>query len=297
MNAPRVSIVLVTRNGAATLPALLDAVGRQQFDDGIEIVAVDSSSTDGTADLLRQRADQVITIAPESFNHGLTRNLGIERSRGELAVLLVQDAVPASDDWLQALVAPLAGDARVAGAFARQLPRDDASAITRHYLAQWAAASPTPRIADVPNRDSFDRWPAAAQFEHCTFDDVCSCLRRSVWERHPFAATPFAEDLEWARTVLRNGYRIAYAPAAAVVHSHERSALDEFRRTRELHRRLYHLFGMRTIPTRPLLARAIVSSLALHLRLEWTARAVALAVAWPYGQYVGGRDGAAARQS
>jgi len=119
-------------------------------------------------------------------------------------------------------------------------------------------------------------------------------VRRSVWAEYPFVATAFAEDLEWARTVLLAGYRIAYAPDALVVHSHERSAAYEFARTRTLHRRLYHLFGMRTIPTLPLLARAVAASLALHLRLEWSARSVALAFAWPLGQYMGGRDAARA---
>ena len=105
-----VSIVLPTRNGAATLPAVLDAISRQQVDFPFEIVAVDSSSTDGTVDLLRGRADRLISIPRDEFDHGLTRNLGIEHASGELIVLLVQDALPASDSWLAALTAPLIAD-------------------------------------------------------------------------------------------------------------------------------------------------------------------------------------------
>ena len=89
------------------------------------------------------------------------------------------------------------------------------------------------------------------------------------------------------------GYRLAYVPAAAVVHSHERSARYEFRRTYLLHRRLSELFGLRTIPSLPALARAIVSSLALHLRLiggDGILRAIMLAFAWPLGQYLGARS-------
>jgi hypothetical protein len=54
-----------------------------------------------------------------------------------------------------------------------------------------------------------------------------------------------------------------------------------------LHRRLYELFRLRTIPTLPLLARAVASSVAVHWRLETSARAIALAFAWPLGQYLG----------
>jgi rhamnosyltransferase len=292
VTVPRASIVLVTRNGAATLPAVLDAIARQKFSGGIEVVAVDSSSTDGSAELLGARVDQMVTIAPASFNHGLTRNLAIERSRAETVVLLVQDAVPASDTWLEALVAPLEADPAVAGTFARQIPRPDASALTRHYAGRWVAASELPRRSQLPGREAFEALDPAARFDRCVFDNVCSCIRRSVWHQQPFAATPFAEDLEWARAVLLRGYTLAYVPDAVVVHSHDRPASYEFRRTRLLHRRLYDLFGVRTIPSWPILARAIASSIALHLSLEASARAIALAVAWPAGQYFGGRDAA-----
>jgi rhamnosyltransferase len=287
VSAPYVSIVLPTRNGAATLSSLLDAIARQHVDFAFEVVAVDSSSSDGTAELLRERADRLVTIPAEAFDHGLTRNLGIEQARGELIVLTVQDALPASETWLAALTAPLGADAGLAGTFARQIARPEASAIARYSLARWAGASDVPRTAAVSSRGAFEALEPAARFERCIFDNVCACIRRSVWLQHPFRPTPLGEDLEWAREVLLAGYRLAYTPAAAVVHSHDRSARYEFARTYALHRRLHELFGLRTIPTAPALARAVASSLRAHLRCERTARAIALAVAWPLGQYVG----------
>ena len=287
MSAPFVSIVLPTRNGAPTLPAVLDAIAGQRTDFTFEVIAVDSSSTDGTAELLRARADRLISIPGDAFDHGLTRNAGVEQARGELVVLMVQDAVPASDAWLASLTAPLREDPRVAGAYARQLPRADASPITRHYLSQWVAASDTRRSATVHSLADFEALEPRAQFERCAFDNVCSCIRRSIWARHPFRQTPIAEDVEWARTVLLAGYRLVYVPEAAVIHSHDRSVRYEFARTYVLHRRLFELFRLRTIPTLPLLIRAFASSLALHLRRQRDLRGVALAIAWPLGQYLG----------
>src|SRR3989442_9517853 len=112
---PRVSVVLPTRNGAATLPAVLDALSRQRVDFPFEIVAVDSQSSDGTPELLRPRIDRLISIPAGSFDHGLTRNLGVENARGELVVLLVQDAVPESDEWLPAPTEPVLAEPRPAG--------------------------------------------------------------------------------------------------------------------------------------------------------------------------------------
>ena len=279
----------------ATLPALLDSIAHQRVDFPVEIVAVDSASSDGTVELLRGRVDQLISISADAFDHGLTRNLGVERSSGELVVLLVQDALPASDAWLAALTAPLRAEDRLAGVFARQLPRPDASAITRYYLARWVASSDVARRVAIAGRAEFDALDPAARFERCAFDNVCSCIRRSVWKAHPFRSTPIGEDIEWAKEVLLAGYQLAYVPTAAVIHSHERSARYEFARTATLHRRLHELFRLRTIPTLPLLVRAIGSSLVLHLRCQTKGTgvflggggALALAFAWPLGQYLG----------
>jgi len=287
VSGPLASVVIPTCNGAATLPALVDALSRQRVDFSFEVVAIDSGSTDGSAELLRGRADRLIAIPAGTFDHGATRNLAIEQSRGDLIVLMVQDAVPASDTWLGALTAPLRADAGLAGTFARQIPRPDASAITRRYLDVWAGGSAAPRTMAVASAAEFDSLAPPARLERCTFDNVCSCIRRSVWLSHPFRPTPIAEDLEWARDVLLAGHRLAYTPDAAVIHSHDRSAQYEFARTYVLHRRLHELFGLRTIPSAVGLARAVVSSLGTHLRCEASARAIALAVAWPLGQYLG----------
>jgi rhamnosyltransferase len=308
VTTPRVSVVLPTRNGAATLPAVVDALSRQRVDFPFEIVAVDCESSDGTADLLRPRVDRFISIPAGSFDHGLTRNLGVEHARGELVVLLVQDALPASDQWLAALTSPLFADATLAGVFARQRPRPEADALTRHYLAHAAASAETGHTAEVAGRVELAALDPMERLVRCTFDNVCSCIRRSVWTRIPFKATPIAEDLEWARDVLLAGYRLAYVPQATVIHSHDRSARYEFTRTYLLHRRLFELFEVRTIPTLAALARAIATSLAVHLRcLRATTgtgalsaipvadkgsrppfgRAMALAFAWPLGQYLG----------
>ena len=303
MNAPLVSIVLLTRDGAETLPAALEAIGRQRTDFPFEIVAVDSGSTDGSLAVLERVAREVIHIEPELFNHGLTRNLAIDRSRGELVVLLVQDAIPASDDWLAKLAAPLRAHPDVAGAFCRQRPRPDATALTKHYLGTWVGASPAPRSARLTSASELDRLGPLERLHLCAFDNVCSCIRRSVWEQIPFAETPIGEDLEWAKAVLLAGFRLDYVADAAVLHSHDRPASYEFARTYVLHRRLYSLFGLRTIGSLRGLARAIAGSMRLHLRCErqaggssggkaGTARALALAVAWPLGQYLGGLSAA-----
>jgi rhamnosyltransferase len=280
---------------------VLDRVAAQQIDAGVETVAVDSGSRDGTVTLLEGRVDRMLRIPPAAFNHGLTRNLGIAQCRGDLVVLLVQDALPAADDWLARLTRPLREDGSLAGTFARQLPRPEASALARHALARYRAADGAGWVSAVEDAAALRALPPSERLRVCTFDNVCSAIRRAVWQRHPFREAPIAEDLEWAREVLLAGYRLAFVPEAVVLHSHERSARYELYRTYLVHRRLRLLFGLQTIPTARHLVRAILASLATHLALvakgppgprPWpreAARALALAVSWPLGQYLGAR--------
>ena len=295
MSHLRFSVVIPTRNGAASLPALLDSIWSQRTTGLVEIIAVDSGSSDGTLDILARKAITVLEIPLAAFDHGGTRNLAIVKTRGEFIVLLVQDARLADEHCLEALARPFATDAKLAGTFARQVTRPSASALTRHYHAQWSASAMEGRRAELGDGlDGLDHMSPAERLALCTFDNVASCIRRSVWEQYPFKTTPIAEDLEWAREVLLRGYSLAFVPDAVVEHSHERSAGYEYARTRLLHARLYDLFGIQTIPSLPSLALAIASSAARHMAVEWRQpgrwpRAAGLAVAWPLGQYVGAR--------
>ena len=289
MTVASVSVVIPTRNGDATLVPLLDSIARQRIDIPVELVVVDSSSTDGSDALLRQRADIFVSIPETSFNHGLTRNLAIERSRGDVVVLTVQDALPESDEWLSRLIAPLRVDGRLAGSFARQVPRSDASPLAKRNLHRWVAASTTARIAELSGADEFNALTPLQRLERCAFDNVCACIRRSVWQSHPFRMVPIAEDLAWAKDVLLSGDRIAFVPDAVVVHSHDRTPQYEFERTRLLHAELRMLFGLQTIPSLAALARSIASTIADHARVEPGLRGFQLAVAWPLGQYLGAR--------
>lgn len=295
--APDVSILLLTRDGAATLPRVLAALDAQESDQRVERVALDSGSTDGTVQLLRAAGFAVHPVSPGDFQHGRTRNLGITSCRGPLVALLVQDAVPLGSGWLRALTAPLLADPNLAGSFARQVPRQDADPLTCFYARQHHAASRTARrIFLPPGQADLEQLSPHQRLELCAFDNVCSCVRRQVWERHPFPEEPFAEDLAWARRVLLEGHGLAYAPTAVVEHSHQRPVSYELRRAYLAHRQLRRLFGLRTVPTAAHLQAAMAGTVGSHLLTlagnpvqagRHLPRALALGVALPLGQYLG----------
>jgi rhamnosyltransferase len=226
-----VSVVIPTRNAGPEFRQLLERVTAQEGSYHPEIVIVDSGSSDGTPEVARHYGATVIAIPPGTFNHGLTRNLGIEHSHGEICVLLVQDAMPISDHWLEALVGHFDSDPLICGVTTRQVPRPETDIVTRWEVVQHNNCLGTRvKIRSISDWNAFERLPLQDRFFACNFDNVCSAVRRLTWRTHPFRSLPFAEDLEWAVRVLRAGNKIVYEPAAVVMHSHLRSAAYHLRR-------------------------------------------------------------------
>ena len=228
---PTVSIIVPTRNAGSEFCQLLERVNTQKGSHHPEIIIVDSGSSDGTLDVARRFGANVIEISPASFNHGSTRNLGIQHARGEICVLLVQDALPIDSHWLESLIQHFDRDPLICGVTSRQIPRPETDIVARwevehhnNFLGHEV------KIRSISDWGEFARLPLQDRFFMCNFDNVCSAIRRSAWEEHPFRPLVFAEDLDWAVRVLRAGNRIAYEPAAAVVHSHVRPAIYHLRR-------------------------------------------------------------------
>jgi len=243
----RISLVMPTWNGARTLPEVLAALARQRLPLA-EKVAVDSGSRDETVTLLAAAGFQVHSIPGREFDHGATRDLGISLTGGEIVVLLVQDALPAADSFLEALTAPFAADPRLAGCYGRQRPRPGANPILAERLRHWNASRGEPVIQEASEAE-LARLAPLERLHRCAFDNVASAVRRSAWEAAPFGRRAFGEDLAWARRVLLAGHRIRFDPAAEVIHSHDRSPMAEFRRLYCDHQNLRELFGLALIPT------------------------------------------------
>lgn len=217
-----ISIVIPVRNGGDDLRSCLERIGRQQIDEELEIVVVDSGSTDGSAQAAADFGATVHTIPAAEFHHGRTRNLGARIARGETLVFVSQDAVAASDDWLARLVAPLREHADVAGVYGRQVPKAGTKPSERYFLDF---------LYGTQGRKQEAAGPADLTMETTLFSNVNSAIRRSVWKEFPFAEDlVMSEDQEWCARVLLAGHSVVYEPRAAVYHSHDYGLAAAFRR-------------------------------------------------------------------
>ena len=217
----KVSVVIPVLNAEQLLPDLFAALFSQKPAPPDEIILVDSHSTDQTVAAAKSFANtRVIPI--EKFSHGRARNLGAAAARGDIAVLLTQDALPQDDKWLVNLLAPFA-DERVGAVYSRQVPREDAPPTERFFLNYHFPPGPPVR------REKKGSDPLA--FEDVFFSNVSAAIRKSLLLKYPFDETLImSEDQQFARDLINAGLAVVYQPESVVVHSHRYSLATAFRR-------------------------------------------------------------------
>src|SRR5713226_2358757 len=98
------SIVIPTKNGAQDIGNCVEAVYSQKGVAPFEVIVIDSGSTDATLEIARRYPVRIEQIPAETFHHARTRNFAASIAKGEFLVFLSQDAIPASDAWLGAMI-------------------------------------------------------------------------------------------------------------------------------------------------------------------------------------------------
>jgi glycosyltransferase involved in cell wall biosynthesis len=242
---PEVTVAIPVRNGGEQLAGVLRALAEQTVEH--ELLVSDSGSSDGSVDLAREHGARVIEISPESFSHGGTRNLLMDAARGAYVALLTQDSEPADECWLERLLEGMRSAPDVALAYGPYRPRPHAPAPVRLELERWFSSLSPDGSLQVERLAEHERSPPAAELvgRRGFFTDANACVERAAWERVPFREVPYAEDRVLAIDMLRAGYAKVYVPAAATLHSHDYTPLQQLRRGFDEWRGLREVYGWR----------------------------------------------------
>ncbi len=294
----RVSVVVPVKDGERYLEELLQALARESPD---EVLVIDSGSRDRSLEIARAAGVELLRIEPAEFGHGRTRNLGAERTSGELICFLTQDATPVRG-WLDAYREAFALDERVGAAYGPHLPREDTSPMIARELSEFFAGfaaagagagagagadgagatangggpcAGTDRAGARANgggpRAGTAGAPVLQRGGDPTFlSNVNACYARACWEEIRFREVPYSEDQAFGGDLLAAGGTKVYHPGAAVLHAHDYGAAEFMRRYFDEYRGLRESTG-HVEPFAPLgAARHVAGAVAADRR--WMAR-------------------------
>ncbi len=180
----------------------------------------------GTRFLEQHQQITVHHLSKKEFDHGRTRARGVMKSDADVFVMMTQDAMPADDKLIEALMTALEQE-HVAAAYARQLPAEDADPVEA-YMRSYNY----PETSYVKSAEDLPRLGIKTYF--CS--NVCCAYRRELYEElGGFSCHAiFNEDMIYAAGAIKAGYRIAYAADARVIHSHNYTCRQQFHRNFDL---------------------------------------------------------------
>lgn len=217
---PPVSVVINTYNRAGHLRRCLDALAKQTYRN-FEVVVVQGPCTDRTADVLAHFGDAITIAATETRILGVSRNVGIVHSRGELIAFTDDDAVP-DPGWLANLV-PAFDDQEVGAAGGMVYRLGDGSIEWRNGVLDQDG------MLD-PNRPEPGPFPALRGGRLNTVTGNCCMFRRKALEQIGGFDEEIAymyDECDVVQRLALTGYKVVHRPGAVVYHEPARSAVRE----------------------------------------------------------------------
>ncbi len=207
------SIVIRAYNEEKHIGRLLEGLRQQTLKD-VEIILVDSGSTDGTVSVAESFGARLVRIPSNEFTFGRSLNLGVRAATRDLVVIASAHVYPVYPDWLESLLRPFA-EGNVALTYGKQRGPDTAHFSEQQVYHQWYPDLGSPR-----QRTAFCNNANAA-------------IRKSLWEKNPYdEALTGLEDLAWAKWAKEQGYDIAYVAEAEIIHLHNETPAGVFNRYR-----------------------------------------------------------------
>lgn len=217
----RIACIVPTYNNRHELERLLASLKGQTLSH--DLVIVDSSSSDGTAELGQIHADLFVSINQRDFNHGGTRQSMVDRlDEHDILVFLTQDAELVEPDALRKLVAWFE-DPTIGAVCGRQLPHRDANPFAEH--ARLFNYPPNDRVVD---QNAIRDHGLKSAFMSNSF---AAYRRTALVAAGGFPTNVIlAEDMHVTARMVLSGWKIAYASDAACRHSHNYTVMEEARR-------------------------------------------------------------------
>lgn len=218
----KVSIVIPVLNGGNQLSSLLAKIRKQEKVSNIEILVIDSGSTDNTVQISREFEAKLIEIPKEEFNHGATRQLGVEKASGEFIVFTVHDACPVNNRWLYKTLKCFRENPDLSVISGIQMVNEDADLYSKWINEQTYKAYGLQEDLEFFLKDtsSFEYLPDNIRRTVSFVDDVCACYRKEALQEFGFRNIPNAEDIDIGVRMAKAGLHLGFLYTNGVYHWH-----------------------------------------------------------------------------
>lgn len=217
MNNYKISVIIRTYNEEKKINEVLFKLSQQTYKN-IEIIIVDSESTDKTVDICKNYDTNIITIKKSDFNYSYASNIGAKHASGDILCYLSGHSIPVDNNYLEK-ISDIFQNEEVGGCYGDVIASKDGSIWEKiyHYLGYIKNVNKSKEII----------------YETKIHPGILSCsnasIRKDIWEKNKFAEElgNGGEDVELAYRIINEGYVIAQVPTLLVEHSHG-SNLNKF---------------------------------------------------------------------
>lgn len=220
---PTCSIVIRAYNEEQHIGRLLSGIFQQTVRD-VQVILVDSGSTDSTVEIASRFPVEVVHIKPEEFSFGYSLNQGITRCTADFVVFASAHVYPVYPDWLEKLIQPFEKP-QVAVTYGKQRGMETTKFSEHMIFQQW-----------FPDH-------SVRRQDHPFCNNANAAIRREFWEQHPYDENiPALEDLAWANWAQKQGYQITYVSEAEIIHVHNETwpgVFNRYRREGMAFKRIY----------------------------------------------------------
>lgn len=207
---PDVSIVIRSRNNAPQLAGLFDDIQKQKFAGEVQVIVVDTESTDGSVQYSRRNGATVVPITQKGFNYSDALNKGFAAADHPWVYSLVSHSSLSNDVTLRGITRHAGAD--VGGMYGVSLPDRNATWTERIGAVMLGVPKLLGPAEQVSDGDALGLLASN-----------CAAVNKESWtelggydERYGAGG----EDGDMARRMMAAGMSVVREPALSVYHTH-----------------------------------------------------------------------------
>ncbi|MDB5183141.1 MAG: glycosyl transferase [Candidatus Saccharibacteria bacterium] len=216
MTDPDLSVIIRSRNNIFYIKELFEDIQAQDFKGQIEVIVVDTESTDGTVEYSQSQGAKIIHLSQADFTYPVALNLGFNAAKYPYVVTLVGHSNLSNTMMFKSLTF-WSQQEKFGGMYGIPLTNKNGSFWDR-IDSMLLLTLMAPKVLNGPSGGMLGA--------------NTSIVNRSVWEKlggYDNAYGGGGEDAALARSMLADGYVIVREPLLRLFHSHGLNLINSIR--------------------------------------------------------------------